>query len=464
MLTLKKPAIDRAFYASMLSLALPIALQNMLSSCANLVDTAMVSGLGNISVSAVGVAGRWTFLINVMMFGLCSGSAAMISQYFGARETEHVRRTYSLSLIIAIAVALLYTAAAVCFPRQLLCIFTDEEAVIAAAVPYLRIAACSTVFLAYSFLTSSALRAITEVKLPLYSSIVSVAVNTLLNWLLINGIWIFPRLELAGAAAATLTANAIQALLIFFLSRSKLRIGGISRGIGEFVRKFLKITLPVTLNETAWALGTDIYAIVLGRQGAENYAAYMLSDSVTQLVFVFFVGLGHACAIMTGMRVGRGDHEEAYLYARRFMRITPLLAVMCGLVLLGIGEPLLALLPIETETARQTAWYLVLMYAAWMPVRMMAHTSICGVFRAGGDTKIGFVFDVSTLYFIGIPTVLVLGFVLHAPFLLIIAGMYLGEDLPKAVMCVYYFRTKKWIKQITDVKKDAPVPDTEENS
>ena len=143
-----------------------------------------------------------------------------------------------------------------------------------------------------------------------------------------------------------------------------------------FARKYFAVATPVIGNEALWAVGTNIYVMVLARQGAENYAGYTMYNSVEQLVFVFFVGMCHACAIMVGKAVGEGKLEDAYQTARKFMVATPFVAAAAGLLLILVRNPILGLLPVETEGARQVAADLLFIYACWMPVRQIGRAHV----------------------------------------------------------------------------------------
>lgn len=126
------------FYKKMFSLAIPIALQQLLTSCAQLVDTAMTVGLGNVSTAAIGVAGRWGFLLNLALFGISSGTATMTAQFWGINDRRSIRRSYGIGLILSLAVGALYTVSVLAIPEQMMRVFTSEEEVIAAGVQYLQ--------------------------------------------------------------------------------------------------------------------------------------------------------------------------------------------------------------------------------------------------------------------------------------------------------------------------------------
>lgn len=164
------------------------------------------------------------------------------------------------------------------------------------------------------------------------------------------------------------------------------------------------------LNELLWGVGTNVYAMVYARQGSENYAAYTIFSSIEQIAFVFFVGICHACSIMTGKAIGAGKADEAYSMGKRFIKLVPLLGVLTGVAMIFLRNPLLRILPIETEGARQMTSTLLLIYSLWIGVRNISYVCVVGIFRAGGDTKIGMFLDIGALFLFSIPIVTTLGF------------------------------------------------------
>lgn len=440
-----------------MALAFPIAMQNLLTSCASLIDTAMIVPLGNTAVASVGVAGRFMFLLNVMSFGFCSGAATLISQFWGVNDRRGIHRTYGTSLVSSMALAFLYALALGLAPGFCISLFGPEADVAALAAEYLVIIAFAVPFVMYSQVSCAALRATEKVSVPLISSMISVAVNTFLNYCLISGHFGFPALGVRGAAVATLVGCVVQALVVFFFlhfGRNPVRapLREWFSASPAFVRKFFKTAAPVFLNETMWAVGTNIYVMVLARQGTEEYSGYSLYETVQQLFFVFFVGICHASAIMVGKAVGRGETEEAYTTAKRFLIATPLMGLLLGMVVVAVRDPLLSLFQIETEGARQVASSLLFFYGCWLAMRMIPYTAICGIFRAGGDTKTGCIIEMGTLYLVGIPSVALAGLVFHLPFFWIVVIMFASEDILKGTVCIIHFLRRKWIIRLTDGK------------
>jgi len=448
---------SKGFFKNMLRLALPIAMQQLLVSCAQLVDTAMVTRLGNITVSAVGVSSRWIFLMNLFYFGISSGCATLVSQYWGAKEKDNIRKAFGTAMIFSLVVAVVFCTSLFFIPEQMAKVFTNEQPVIDEAVKYLKIVAFMGLFAAFNQIACTVLRATEKVNPPLFTSIASVLINTVLNYILIYGKFGFPELGIKGAALATTISAAVQAIILFIYIRTakqvfKAPIKTFFRLSKDFVAKFSKICLPVVFNEGIWAIGTNIYAMVFARQGSESYAAYTVFSSIEQIAFVFFVGICHACSIMTGKTIGEGNENSAYKLAKKFVIMTPILGIITGSALALCREPLLSLLHIETQGAFELTSKLILIYCMWLPVRNIPYTLIVGTFRAGGDTKIGILYDCLSLYLIGIPVVAFLGLYLKVDFHYLIIAMYLSEDILKSVLSIYRFKSKKWIRNLTKTK------------
>lgn len=451
-----KRRFDFVFYRTAILLALPIALQNLLTSCAALIDTAMVVSLGDASMSAVGAAGRFAFLLNIVGFGFASGCSSLISQYWGARDNKNLSRSFGFATTLALLFSIVYAIALFSFPQTLMKLFTNSSDIARLGAEYLRIYAFAVPFVIFSQISCFAFRSVERVVLPLVSSIAAVLVNVFFNYCLIFGNFGFPELKLKGAAIATTIGMAVQAvILLSFLLFKKNPLKAHPRDMfnfgGGFAPKYLKVAMPVLFNEAFWGIGTNVYAMVIGRQGTENHAGYTLYENIQQLVFVFFVGICGACAIMVGKAIGAGDHRAGYIAAKRFAIMTPLAGVVLGVVLFFSAEFLVSLFPVETEGARNAAIDCLRFYSFWLPMRMIPYTMICGIFRPGGDTLSGTVLDMIGLYFCGIPAVLITGLQIKpARFVIIIAVMFIAEDFIKGILSTRHFVSKKWIKQLTD--------------
>lgn len=442
------------FYQRMLTLAIPIALQNMLASCAGLVDTAMVARLGNIATSAVGIGGKWLFVLQMITFGFCSGGSVLISQFWGAEDHKGVRRAYSLGMFLCLGVAVFFNVLFALFPYELMCVFTNEEAVRVAGAQYLGIVCWGALPLSFATIASMARRCTEDVRMPLVISGISVCVNTFFNWCLIYGKCGLPELGLKGAAVATVISHCVQAVLVILIGvkQKHFTIYGLSmiRDIPKaFLKKYFHFALPVICNETLWCVGFNIYAIIYARQGSANYAAYTLYSSIEQLVFVFFVGACNASAIMVGKSIGQGLIEDAKAIARKMVGVFFGMGIVLGGALLLLRWPIIRLMGVEsTYTAQMTASILAF-YCCWCPLRQLNYVLVVGILRAGGDTRVSALLDVGVTLCWGAPWCFAFAYVFKLPFLWIVCGTFVAEDILKLPLCLWRMKSGKWIRTLT---------------
>jgi putative MATE family efflux protein len=297
------------------------------------------------------------------------------------------------------------------------------------------------------------LRSTEQVKLPVLSNLISVLVNIFLNAALIFGLWGFPKLGIRGAAIATVVAAFVNPVFILTVSLCKnyiLRcsIKKMFTFPEGFVRKYFKISLPVFFNEAMWSLGVAGTNMVFGRMGESNIAALTIARTIENIAFVLIIGLCNACAVMIGKSIGKGDEDVAQTYAKRFSLLVPLVSIGIGSAIILFRAPILALFSISKEATVAAMW-LLLIYSLEMPLRNIPYVSIIGIFRPGGDTVKGVVYDIAFLWGISLPLTILLGIVLKKPFLLVYLVMLLSEDIPKATLCLRYTLSGKWIHSVT---------------
>ena len=445
---------DRGFWRSALRMAIPIALQNLLLSSFTLVDTVMVGSLGDVPLAAVGMAGQWSWVMNILFFGVNSGASVFLAQYWGVRDVRGIQRTFGLLLVGALAPALLFTGVGLLAPGFVMRLFTKDPVVIEQGCSYLTAACFSYVALALSQAASTLLRSTEEVRLPVVASLCSVLTNALLNYALIFGRFGAPAMGLRGAAIATAIAAWVNVAVLYGAAlgrRTMLRMPPrrMFAWDGAFLRHFLAISLPALVNEGMWALGTTGYNMIYGHMGTDNYAALTIFRTVENLAFVFFVGLCHACSVLIGKRIGAGDFARARLDARRFTVLMTAMSVTVGLALIALRTPLLSLFNVS-EGVRGLTRQIVLLYGLEIGLRNIPYITIVGVFRAGGDTRIGVILDTVCVWCIALPLTFLCGMVLRLPFVAVYLIMLLSEDVVKTFFALRYFLRDRWIHPVTE--------------
>lgn len=435
-------------------LAIPISLQNLLMSSMHLVDSAMIMGMGDNAAAAVGMAGRWFFMFNIMLFGIASGASILMAQYWGVRDVRNIKRAYGLGLANAGIVVLLAMGAMLAWPMGMMRVFAgNDPAIVQLGADYMRIASFGCLAAAINTMVTSVLRNTENVRLPLYTSIFSICANTVLNYVLIYGKFGFPMLGVQGAATATIVSQFLQmALLLIACYATKNLAAAKPKELFNwdrlFVAKFYKVAVWVLINEAIWSIGSNLYSVVLGRQGASNYAAYTLFSSIDGMIFSLFMGFGNACVVMVGKAVGRGDNEEAWLNGKRFYWLAVVIAAVLGLVLIAIRVPLINLMnPPNPETALM-AQRLLLLSGVMAVFRLIPYVLVVGIFRSGGSPKLSALVDLLPMFLVGLPLAFLGGFVWKLPFIWVFSAVYV-EEIAKVIMGTIIFLKKGWMHRLT---------------
>jgi len=442
---------DKKFLNTLLKLAAPIMLQNLVFASLNMVDGVMIGQLGESAVAAVGVANQVFFLAFLLFLGIGSGTAIFAAQYWGQKDTERIRSVLGLCLLMSISGALIFSLIAIQFPVQVISIYSKDPAVIAQGSVYLQIVAFSYVITAISNSFISVLRSTENVKLPLVTSVVALSLNTLMNYGLVLGNFGLPALGVKGAAIATIISRLIEViLLLVIIYRKKLPVAGKLSELLNFrilsIKKFFTTTLPVIATEVIWSFGITTYNVVYARIGTESIAAINIAGTLDRIIFVVFVGLGNACAIMIGNQIGGEQNEIATSYAKKFLVFGAAGAALLGLTMFIFANPLLSFYNVSEVTINYTIKLIGLM-ALSLPVRSLNFILLIGILRSGGDTKVALFIDAGSVWVVGVPMALIGAFVLGLPIHLVYL-MVLADEVVKLALGLYRFFSHRWINYL----------------
>jgi putative MATE family efflux protein len=445
---------DKAFMSTMLSLAIPVAIQQFITAGLNMVDVIMVGQLGEASIAALGLANQVFFLLILFLFGVTSGMAIFTAQFWGKGDEDGIRKVLGICLTVALGVGLLFTLAATMIPERILHLYTEDPEVIALGSSYLQIVGFSYMFMAVTTSYFAVLRSITMVKVTVVVSVIALALKTGLGYLLIFGIGGLPALGVRGAAIATTFGWVFQCLLIIILVyvlKTPLAANPLTffRFERSFLMDVLKTAMPAAANEAFWSVGITVYNAVYAHIGTDAIAAIQINSTLEDMAFVVFIGLGNACAIMIGNRIGAGDKEVAFEYGRRFTILTVLMALLAGGVILSVRQPVIGLYDISAHAADNAFRLMTIFsFSAWL--KSINFTLFIGALRAGGDTRFAMFMELFSIWLIGVPAALIGGFVLHLP-VYYVYTMVLLEELVKAFVMVGRYRSRKWIHDLVNV-------------
>ena len=448
---------DKGFWKTAVRLAVPVALQNMLTSSFSLADTLLVSNLGTVALSSVGMIGQWTFLMNMVLVGFCSATTVFISQFWGIKDIKKIKHISGISVLFALAVSLVFTAISIAFPHQVIGIFNKNSDVLSTGTEYLRVVAFSYTAVALTNILASILRAVENVKLPMYASAFTTVLNIFLDYCMIFGKFGFAKMGVRGAALATSVSAWLGVLIIIVISvfQKNIIIGKPSDYFSfnkNELLSYLQKAAPVVLNEGMWGGGTFVYNVIFANMGYEYFSAVTILRSFENIAFVLFIGICSAASVMIGKSIGQGKIERAIVDSKRFSVIVPVLAVFMSVIIVIFRHQLVGIFNMGnniSELALKTAVTLMLIYAVAFPFRMLPYLQIVGIFRSGGDTVTGAKFELLSLWALSVPATAFAVYVLKAPFPVAFAVMYIFEDIPKNIFSIKHFISNKCIKPVT---------------
>lgn len=442
---------DSVFYKNLFRIAAPIALQNLIMSSLNFVDTVMVGQLGETNIAAVALANQLFFLIALFLFGVGSGASVFVAQFWGKKDVTNIRKVLGLSMSCSVVITFFATLVIMIFPEFVLSLFTKDTEVIRLGSSYLKIVCLCYIPTSITFSYASTLRSTGQTKLPMIASAVALSVNTVLNYILIFGKLGMPAMGVQGAAIATVTARFAEVFLIIGAVYSlKLTPAASFRELFAFSRsfavKFFNIVIPVIMNEVLWSVGVTMYTVVYGRMGTDILASINIASAVEGISFVLFKSMANACAVMVGNKIGEGDEKTAFTYSLRIAVLGPFLGIIVGLIV-ALSSGLLLSFYNVTPQVYENARTVLKIFGLFMPIKIFNMTNIVGILRSGGDTKYSLFLDTTGVWFIAVPLAFVGGLVYHLPVYIVYILVNL-EEIYKFSFGLKRFISKKWINNV----------------
>ena len=450
---------DKAFYSYLVRLTAPIALQNLITFSLGLIDTLMVSQLGNNEMAAVTAANVPVFLLISIVFGVQSGVGILISQYWGKRDLKSISRAIGVASFLGVALALVVAVVLFLWPVQIMDLMSNKHHLSLLGAPYLRVIGFSYVFNMLSSIYVSAQRSVENSSFGMKLFGMSTILNTGMNYLLIFGKCGFPMLGVEGAAIATLLSRVAEFVVCLICAlRSRvipLDWKALARPGGEMLRRFVKYSSPVLVNELFWGLGNSLLTVILGHTviSVEFLAANAVMGNLNRLFLVVCFGLGAATAVIIGKAIGEGQsREELMALSRTLSWVTILVGVVLAVVALAL-VPLLfqpvifPLFKLEGLSAHLATTLAVTGFAC-IPLHAYSISAVTGILRAGGDVFWSTALDLCPQWLVALPLTALLGLVLNAdPWFVSLAIQ--AESFIKCPICLWRIRSEKWIHDVT---------------
>lgn len=453
---LKRPP---AFYRYLWRLSLPMILQNLITFSLGLIDTFMVSQLGNMEMAAVTAANIPVFLLLSIVFGVQSGLGILVSQYWGKKDMENISRAIGVAAFLGTGLVFVLAMVFFLFPVQVMDLLSNEHQLSVLGAPYLRIIGFSYVLNMLSSVYVSAQRSVENPNFGMKVFGCSTLINTALNYVLIFGKFGFPMLGIQGAALATLLSRVAEFVICLI---SALRSKTIPLQLKCFLRpgmamlcRFVHYSSPVVLNELIWGLGTSMLTVILGytSNSVDMLAANAVMGNIGRLFLVVCFGLGAATGVIVGKAIGEGQsHAQVQSLSQCLLLFTALVGSGIALVALILVPTLFVpvvfpLFKLFGEPARIAAAMAVASFIT-IPFSAYAISSITGVLRAGGDVLWSTVLDILPQWLLAIPLTAVLALVLETGVWPIVLASH-TESVLKLPLCMWRIHSQKWIHDVT---------------
>ena len=457
----KKFIGDRKFYKMVLTLGLPIMIQNGISNFVNLLDNIMVGSVGTEQMSGVAVANQFMFVFNLCVFGAISGAGIFSSQFFGKRDHEGIRYCFRFKLLSVLLLSAVAVMIFIFFQDPLISQYLkgnaeqgDPAMVLQCGKEYITVMLWGLLPFGLTQMYSGTLREQNQTLVPMVAGLTAVAVNLGFNWLLIFGNCGFPELGIRGAAIATVISRFVElAIVVLYTHLHRERypfIVGAYRSMripAKLCRDMIIKGTPLLLNEGLWSAGVAILSQRYSLCGLIVVGAQNISNTVSTFFNMIYMSFGTAISIVVGPLLGRGESEKAVDTARKMI-------TFCVMVSLGVGATIALCAPLfpklynVTPEVRDLARRLLIVTGCCSPINAFVHASYFTI-RSGGKTGITFLFDSAFMWCVVIPTATIL---VNFTSITIIP-LFLTVSLMEGIKCIVaYFLIKKriWIKKLVD--------------
>lgn len=442
----------RAIYGRIARLTIPIVLQNLLSAAVNSADVVMLNFVGQNHIAAVSLATQYAAVLSCVFYGLGTGSTILCAQYFGKGDMKAINVVEGIALRFSVIVSALFALAALTIPGAMMRLFTPDPELIAIGSTYLRYIAAAYLCWGVSEVYLSVLRSIGRVAISTVLQTFTFSLNILLNAVFIFGLFGAPKLGAAGVALATSISRVAQLALVLLVSAKsrdvKLRLSYMFIRNRLLFRDFMAMSLPALLNDVSWGLAFSMYSVIIGQfLGTDMVAANSFASLIRNFGTVLSFGVASAGGILVGQIIGDNRLEEAERTARAVMRLTVIFGAIGGLIVLA-AMPFALRFADLTDTGRGYLRVMLLINSYYVMGQAVNTTLIAGLFRAGGDSRFGFICDTIDMWVYAVPLGFFSAAVLKLPPLWVYF-LLCTDEFVKWPWVIGHYRSRKWLRNIT---------------
>ena len=459
----KKFIGSKGFYKMVLTMVIPMILQMMVTNLVSLIDNIMVGRLGTEPMSGVSIVNQFIFVFNVTVFGAVAGPSIFGAQFFGKGDHEGQKHTFRFRLLVCAAIIVIAALLFLSFGSPLISLFISKESeaeqaseILSSGMDYLKIIIIGLIPFGIGQAYSSVIRECGSTKAPMAAAMSAVGLNVFLDWCLIFGKLGFPAMGVKGAAWATVTAKAAEALVVIIWAHTHHEknkyIVGLYRGFHIPARLMADITkkgIPMLVNEFLWSLGMSVVMQCYSVRSTDVVAARNISSTMSNLFNSVYIQMGACIAIIVGAKLGADKLKEARDTDNKLLFFAVAAATAVGLITLPLA-PVFPLLYNTEENVRSLATYMIVIQSFAMP--LWSYTNACYfTLRSGGKTGITFLFDFGFTWLIMIPLAAVLAYFTELDIRIIFAVVTFSEII-KVFIGYFMVRSDIWINNIVKDK------------
>lgn len=452
---------DKAFYSMVISIALPIMIQNGFTNFVSLLDNIMVGRIGTEEMSGVSIANQLLFVFNLVIFGVVSGGGIYGAQYFGKNDREGIKITIRFKLLLGALSTILAVFVFLMWKRELISLFLtgtadggDLERTLISGEQYVITMLFGLPAFTLSQVYASTLRESGETVLPMKAGLWAIATNLFFNYLLIYGKFGFPELGVVGAAIATVLSRYVEAGIITIVSHKRKDKYPFFTGLYSTLiiprsdfSSIIKAAFPLIINETMWSLGMTLLVQCYSTRGLNAVAGYNISSVLLNIFNVSFMAVGSAISIIIGQRLGAGKVEEAVDTDRKLIVFSISVSVAAALLMAGLSH-FFPLLYNTNESARRIATELIIAEAVCLPLFALKNATYYTL-RSGGRVIITIIFDSAFLWLVGLPT----GYIVSRFTALSVVWIYLivqSTDIIKCIVGIVLVEKRIWVRNLVE--------------
>lgn len=442
---------DRSFYRSLVTLAVPISLQNLVTFAVSFADNVMIGSLGDDAISGVYIGGQLQSVLQMFVGGIEGAILILAAQYWGKKDTQSIRKVVSIGIKFALAVGLLSSLVAVLFPQWVIRAFTTEPGVIQEGAAYVQIVGFTYLFFSVSQVMIAAMRSVETARIGLYISCMALVINVCLNYVFIFGHFGFPAMGVRGAALATLVSRILEMCVgvgyVFFVDK-KLRFGlkDLLHTDLQLLRDFIRYGLPVIGGQVVWAINSLANTKILGYYSAGVIAAASITGMLHNLVYVWMNGMSSAVGIITGKTVGAGQYEKMKEYSKTVQMIFLFVGLISGAAVFLARDGFISLYNASPEAQAYSRQFINVISVTIIGTCYQA-ACLFGLVKSGGDISFVFKNDTIFVFLVVIPSSL-LAMWLGAPPWVVFACLKCDQIL-KCFVAVVKINRYNWMKNLT---------------